>query len=152
MASPHGREQPYDPYIPAGGSAGAGNPAPDGGNQRTAALQAVSSENATMYMLWCIEVLLVWAATWRHNNPRAPAVGQPSPGQSLGTHFEIPSSRARFKGFLELGLPRSLLQTSWLVTFQFAQQMDSHAQFELLQCTSEELSRTFTDAFIPLAN
>ncbi|CAF9912075.1 MAG: SNAP receptor, synaptobrevin [Heterodermia speciosa] len=40
MASPHGREQPYDPYIPAGGSAGAGNPAPDGGNQRTAALQA----------------------------------------------------------------------------------------------------------------
>ena len=38
-----GREQPYDPYIPAGGSApGAGNSAQDGGNQRTAALQAVS--------------------------------------------------------------------------------------------------------------
>ena len=43
MATPHGREQPYDPYIPAGGSAGAGNSAQDGGNQRTAALQAVSS-------------------------------------------------------------------------------------------------------------
>lgn len=37
-----GREQPYDPYIPAGGAPGAGNSAPDGGNQRTAALQAVS--------------------------------------------------------------------------------------------------------------
>ena len=39
-----GREQPYDPYIPAGGGApGASNAAPDAGNQRTAALQAVSS-------------------------------------------------------------------------------------------------------------
>jgi vesicle-associated membrane protein 4 len=35
------REPQYDPYIPSGGSAGAGNhQAP--GNQRTAALQAVS--------------------------------------------------------------------------------------------------------------
>jgi hypothetical protein len=34
------REQPYDPYIPSGGAqAGAGAQA--GGNQRTAALQAV---------------------------------------------------------------------------------------------------------------
>lgn len=31
------REQPYDPYIPSGASA------PSGGNQRTAALQAVRS-------------------------------------------------------------------------------------------------------------
>ena len=38
-----GREQPYDPYIPAGGGApGSSNAAPDAGNQRTAALQAVS--------------------------------------------------------------------------------------------------------------
>ena len=36
------REQPYDPYIPAGGSAPSGSAAQDGGNQRTAALQAVS--------------------------------------------------------------------------------------------------------------
>lgn len=35
------REQPYDPYIPAGGASHAGNTAQDGGNQRTAALQAV---------------------------------------------------------------------------------------------------------------
>lgn len=35
------REQPYDPYIPAGGSAPVGN-TQNGGNQRTAALQAVS--------------------------------------------------------------------------------------------------------------
>ena len=35
------REQPYDPYIPSGGAqGGAGTQA--GGNQRTAALQAVS--------------------------------------------------------------------------------------------------------------
>lgn len=32
------REQPYDPYIPSGGQGGA---QPAGGNQRTAALQAV---------------------------------------------------------------------------------------------------------------
>lgn len=32
------REQPYDPYIPSG----AGNGAQQGGNSRTAALQAVS--------------------------------------------------------------------------------------------------------------
>jgi len=35
------REQPYDPYIPAGGAPHGGNTAQDGGNQRTAALQAV---------------------------------------------------------------------------------------------------------------
>jgi hypothetical protein len=35
------REQPYDPYIPSGGSAPGGAGA-NGGNQRTAALQAVS--------------------------------------------------------------------------------------------------------------
>jgi len=33
------REQPYDPYIPSGGSAPAGS-TQNGGNQRTAALQA----------------------------------------------------------------------------------------------------------------
>jgi vesicle-associated membrane protein 4 len=32
------REQPYDPYIPSG----SGNAGQTGGNQRTAALQAVS--------------------------------------------------------------------------------------------------------------
>jgi hypothetical protein len=36
------REQPYDPYIPAGGNANAGGSAGRDGNQRTAALQAVS--------------------------------------------------------------------------------------------------------------
>jgi vesicle-associated membrane protein 4 len=40
------REQPYDPYIPSGGQGGA---APGGGqnpgNQRTAALQAVSASS-----------------------------------------------------------------------------------------------------------
>ena len=34
------REQPYDPYIPAGNNAGAGGAGQDG-NHRTAALQAV---------------------------------------------------------------------------------------------------------------
>ena len=48
MATPHSREQPYDPYIPAGGSGGPGNSAQDGGNQRTAALQAVSPESAAL--------------------------------------------------------------------------------------------------------
>lgn len=37
------REQPYDPYIPAGGASQGGNTAQDGGNQRTAALQAVGN-------------------------------------------------------------------------------------------------------------
>lgn len=37
------REPPYDPYIPAaGGAAPGGSAAPNAGNQRTAALQAVS--------------------------------------------------------------------------------------------------------------
>lgn len=37
------REPQYDPYIPSGGAAGAGAGAQQGaGNQRTAALQAVS--------------------------------------------------------------------------------------------------------------
>lgn len=35
------REQPYDPYIPAGN--GGGSAGHNGGNQRTAALQAVGS-------------------------------------------------------------------------------------------------------------
>ena len=39
------REPPYDPYIPAGGAAAGGSAAPSG-NQRTAALQAVSSTTA----------------------------------------------------------------------------------------------------------
>lgn len=36
------REQPYDPYIPSAGGAQGGAGAQAGGNQRTAALQAVS--------------------------------------------------------------------------------------------------------------
>ena len=35
------REQPYDPYIPSGQAAPGGSTAQHGGNQRTAALQAV---------------------------------------------------------------------------------------------------------------
>ena len=38
-----GRQEPYDPYLPAGGAAGTAGGAPQQGNQRTAALQAVSS-------------------------------------------------------------------------------------------------------------
>jgi hypothetical protein len=37
------REQPYDPYIPSGGAQG-GAGAQAGGNQRTAALQAVRTQ------------------------------------------------------------------------------------------------------------
>ncbi|KAB8336977.1 hypothetical protein FH972_021281 [Carpinus fangiana] len=37
------REQPYDPYIPAGGAPAPGASAQQGGNQRTAALQAEAS-------------------------------------------------------------------------------------------------------------
>ena len=36
-------EAPYDPYIPAGGSGAPGAASGQNGNQRTAALQAVSS-------------------------------------------------------------------------------------------------------------
>lgn len=36
-----GREQPYDPYIPAGGSGQGGSAGYDGGNTRTAAIQSV---------------------------------------------------------------------------------------------------------------
>jgi len=42
-----GRQEPYDPYLPSGGAAGAPGGAPQQGNQRTAALQAVS----TFYLL-----------------------------------------------------------------------------------------------------
>ena len=38
-----GRQEPYDPYLPTGGAAGAPGAAPQQGNQRTAALQAVST-------------------------------------------------------------------------------------------------------------
>lgn len=40
------REPPYDPYIPAGGAAAPGGSATPSGNQRTAALQAVSITSA----------------------------------------------------------------------------------------------------------
>ena len=36
-----GREQPYDPYIPSGGSGQGGSAGYDGGNTRTAAIQSV---------------------------------------------------------------------------------------------------------------
>lgn len=39
------REQPYDPYIPAGNNAGAGGAGQDG-NHRTAALQAVGGNSS----------------------------------------------------------------------------------------------------------
>lgn len=62
------REQPYDPYIPSGGAQG-GNGAQNGGNQRTAALQAVSpSRSRSIY----------WLATRSAPSARhgvAPAVG-----------------------------------------------------------------------------
>lgn len=54
------RDQPYDPYIPSGGQGGA---AP-GGNQRTAALQAVRDEPTSALHLepeackWGLPVLL----------------------------------------------------------------------------------------------
>jgi vesicle-associated membrane protein 4 len=37
------REPQYDPYIPSGGAAGGAGAQPAQGNQRTAALQAVST-------------------------------------------------------------------------------------------------------------
>lgn len=40
------REPPYDPYIPAGGAGAPGGSAAPSGNQRTAALQAVSIASA----------------------------------------------------------------------------------------------------------
>lgn len=36
-----GRELPYDPYIPAGGSGQGGSAGYEGGNTRTAAIQSV---------------------------------------------------------------------------------------------------------------
>ena len=36
-----GRELPYDPYIPSGGSGQGGSAGYDGGNTRTAAIQSV---------------------------------------------------------------------------------------------------------------
>jgi vesicle-associated membrane protein 4 len=43
------REQPYDPYIPSGGQGGAAPGAGQNpGNQRTAALQAVSAYLVTL--------------------------------------------------------------------------------------------------------
>ena len=36
-----GREQPYDPYIPSGGSGQGGSAGYEGGNTRTAAIQSV---------------------------------------------------------------------------------------------------------------
>ena len=42
------REQPYDPYIPSGQSAPGGSTGHNGGNQRTAALQAVSLVNSSV--------------------------------------------------------------------------------------------------------
>ena len=58
------REQPYDPYIPAGGAPQGGNTAQDGGNQRTAALQAVGgalpSILSRMAQSWLAEYFL-WA-------------------------------------------------------------------------------------------
>ena len=50
-----GREQPYDPYIPAGGTGRSGTPAQDGGNQRTAALQAVRHPHNSKPETWSIE-------------------------------------------------------------------------------------------------
>ena len=45
-----GREQPYDPYIPSGGSGQGGSAGYDGGNTRTAAIQSVRA-----YMLCCCD-------------------------------------------------------------------------------------------------
>ena len=42
-----GREQPYDPYIPSGGSGQGGSAGYEGGNTRTAAIQSVRA-----YILW----------------------------------------------------------------------------------------------------
>jgi len=45
------REAPYDPYIPAGGTANNNAPSgQQGGNQRTAALQAVGFSHLPCYI------------------------------------------------------------------------------------------------------
>jgi vesicle-associated membrane protein 4 len=50
------REPQYDPYIPSGGAAGGAGAQPAQGNQRTAALQAVSIKTfscvADDFMCW----------------------------------------------------------------------------------------------------
>lgn len=42
-----GREQPYDPYIPSGGSGHGGSAGYEGSNTRTAAIQSVCA-----YVFW----------------------------------------------------------------------------------------------------
>jgi hypothetical protein len=49
------REQPYDPYIPSGGAA-PGGAAGNGGNQRTAALQAVRHPETPAVLAWVMSV------------------------------------------------------------------------------------------------
>lgn len=55
------REPPYDPYIPAGGAAPGGSAAAaPSGNQRTAALQAVSIASApTVSRMTCKDAFLL---------------------------------------------------------------------------------------------
>lgn len=43
------REAPYDPYIPSGAAAPGGSQGQHGGNQRTAALQAVGSSSSVCH-------------------------------------------------------------------------------------------------------
>ena len=56
-----GREQPYDPYIPSGGSGQGGSAGYDGGNTRTAAIQSVrtnmlcGSDVLSCAMAWLLQ-------------------------------------------------------------------------------------------------
>lgn len=64
------REQPYDPYIPAGNNAGGGSAGPNG-NHRTAALQAVGlqSFHPGVMLLHCYGRWLS-AAVWCARRPQ----------------------------------------------------------------------------------
>lgn len=53
-----GREQPYDPYIPSGGSGQGGSAGYEGGNTRTAAIQSVRAYMLEGYDESCCAI--VW--------------------------------------------------------------------------------------------
>ena len=48
-----GREQPYDPYIPSGGSGQGASAGYEGGNTRTAAIQSVRAHNLRYFDRAC---------------------------------------------------------------------------------------------------
>lgn len=63
------REPPYDPYIPAGGAGAPGGSAAPSGNQRTAALQAVSiASTPPRCRMTCKDTFLLKSGFARYTN------------------------------------------------------------------------------------